>query len=110
MEPEPSQIPEYEHPWAALVLIEGRFADSGRLYAEATKRMERAGSVHAGFIRLALAVIWLNDGTLGDHLDDVRALHEALGPMVADLLVLALHAVGRSDEARRARTSPRAAT
>jgi hypothetical protein len=68
--------------------------------------MERAGSVHAGFIRLARAVIWLNDGTLGDHLDDVRALHEVFGQMAADLLVLALHAAGRSDEARRARTSP----
>jgi hypothetical protein len=38
--------------------------------------------------------------------DDVRALHEELGPMVADLLALALHAAGRTDEARRARTSP----
>ena len=91
---------------ATLGLIEGRFADSERLYAEATERMERAGSVHAGFRRLVLATIWLNDGTLGDHLDDVRAFHEALGPMVADLLVLALHAAGRSDEARQARTSP----
>ncbi|WP_067848346.1 BTAD domain-containing putative transcriptional regulator [Nocardia lijiangensis] len=92
---------------ATLVLIEGRFADAERLYTEATERMERAGSVHAtGFLRLALAAIWLNDGTLGDHLDDVRALHEALGPMGADLLTLALHAVGRGDEARRARMSP----
>ncbi len=102
----PEAIGVAEIALAALVLIEGRFADSERLYAEATKRMERAGSVHAGFIRLARAVIWLNDGTLGDHLDDVRALHEAFGPMAADLLVLALHAAGRSDEARRARPSP----
>ncbi len=102
----PEAIGVAEIALATLVLIEGRFADSERLYTEATERMERAGSVHAGFLRLALAAIWLNDGTLGDHLDDVRALHEALGPMVADLLVLALHAVGRSDEARRARTSP----
>ncbi|MEV4125779.1 BTAD domain-containing putative transcriptional regulator [Nocardia sp. NPDC049707] len=90
-----------------LVLIEGRFADAERRYAEATELMERAGSVHAaGFLRLALAAIWLNDGTLGDHLDDVRALHAALGPMVADLLTLALHAAGRSDEARWARAAP----
>jgi DNA-binding SARP family transcriptional activator/tetratricopeptide (TPR) repeat protein len=102
----PEAIGVAEIALATLVLIEGRFADSERLYAEATERMERAGSVHAGFLPLALAAIWLNDGTLGDHLDDVRALHEALGPMVADLLVLALHAVGRSDEARRAHTSP----
>ena len=102
----PEAIGVAEIALAALVLIEGRFADSERLYAEATKRMERAGSVHAGFIRLARAVIWLNDGTLGDHLDDVRALHEAFDPMAADLLVLALHAAGRSDEARRARPSP----
>ncbi|WP_329083666.1 BTAD domain-containing putative transcriptional regulator [Streptosporangium sp. NBC_01469] len=91
---------------ATLVLIEGRFADTERLYVEATARMESAGSVHTGFVRLALAAIWLNDGTLGDHLDDVRALHEALGPMVADLLALALHTAGRGDDARRARMSP----
>ncbi|HEX6450314.1 MAG TPA: BTAD domain-containing putative transcriptional regulator, partial [Trebonia sp.] len=102
----PEAIGVAEIALATLGLIEGRFADSERLYTEATKRMERAGSVHAGFLPLALAAIWLNDGTLGDHLDDVRALHEALGPMVADLLVLTLHAAGRSDEARRARTSP----
>jgi DNA-binding SARP family transcriptional activator len=92
---------------ASLVLIEGRFAEAERLYVEATERLERAGSVHAaGFLRLTLAVTWLNDGTLGDHVDDVRSLHEALGPIVADLLTLALHAAGRRDEARRARTSP----
>ncbi|MFF4616251.1 BTAD domain-containing putative transcriptional regulator [Nonomuraea jabiensis] len=102
----PEAIGAVEIALATLVLIEGRFADAERLYVEATERMERAGSVHVGFVRLALAAIWLNDGTLGDHLDDVRALHEALGPMVADVLALALHAAGRSDEARRARTSP----
>ncbi|WP_285487348.1 BTAD domain-containing putative transcriptional regulator [Amycolatopsis taiwanensis] len=101
----PEAIGVAEIALATLVLIEGRFADAERLYVEATERMERAGWVHAGFLGLALAAIWLNDGTLGDHLDDVRALHEALGPMVADLLALALHAAGRSDEARRARTS-----
>ncbi|GII63835.1 hypothetical protein Skr01_39200 [Sphaerisporangium krabiense] len=102
----PEAIGAAEIALAALVLIEGRLADAERLYGEATERMERAGSVHAGFIGLARAAIWLNDGTLGDHLDDVRALHEAFGPMVADLLALALHAAGRGDEARRARTSP----
>jgi DNA-binding SARP family transcriptional activator len=102
----PEAIGVAEITLATLELIEGRFADSERLYTDATEQMERAGSVHAGFLPLALATIRLNDGTLGDHLDDVRALHEALGPMVADLLVLALHAAGRSAEARRARTSP----
>ncbi|MDQ0383011.1 AfsR/SARP family transcriptional regulator [Amycolatopsis thermophila] len=102
----PEAIGAAEIALATLVLIEGRYADAERLYAEATERMERAGSVHVGFLQLAQATIWLNDGTLGDHLDDVRALHEALGPMAADLLALALHAAGRSDEARRARTSP----
>ncbi|WP_246366006.1 AfsR/SARP family transcriptional regulator [Nonomuraea rhodomycinica] len=102
----PEAIGAIEIALASLLLVEGRFADAERLYVEATERMERAGSVHAGFVGLARAVIRLNDGTLGDHLDDVRALHEALGPMVADLLALALHAAGRSDEARRVRTSP----
>ncbi|WP_194817264.1 BTAD domain-containing putative transcriptional regulator [Nocardia sp. XZ_19_385] len=100
----PEAIGAAEIALASLVLIEGRFAEAEHLYAEATERMGRAGSVHAtGFLRLALAVAWLNDGTLGDHLDDVRSLHEALGPMVADVLALALHAAGRGDEAR---TSP----
>ncbi|MEV5576449.1 BTAD domain-containing putative transcriptional regulator [Spirillospora sp. NPDC052269] len=102
----PEAIGVAEIALASLVLIEGRFADAGRLYAEATERLERGGWVHAGFLRLALATIRLNDGTLGDHLDDVRALHEAFGPMVADLLALALHAAGRDDEARRVRRSP----
>ncbi|WP_431924201.1 BTAD domain-containing putative transcriptional regulator [Nonomuraea jabiensis] len=102
----PEAIGAVEIVLATLVLIEGRFADAERLYVEATDRMERAGSVHVGFLGLARAAIWLNDGTLGDHLNDVRALHDALGPMVTDLLALALHAAGRTDEARRARTSP----
>ncbi len=102
----PEAIGAAEIALATLVLIEGRFADAERRYVEATERMERAGSVHAGFLGLALATIRLNDGTLGDHLDDVRTLHETLGPMVADLLVLALHAAGRGDEARRTRMSP----
>ncbi|MEU5863294.1 BTAD domain-containing putative transcriptional regulator [Nonomuraea sp. NPDC047529] len=99
----PEAISAAEIALATLDLVEGRFTDAERLYTEATAHMERAGSVHAGFRGLALAVIRLNDGTLGDHLDDVRALHEALGPMVADLLALALLAAGRGDEAR---TSP----
>ncbi len=102
----PEAIGAAEIALATLVLIEGRYADAERLYIEATERMDRAGSVHVGFLPLVQAAIWLNDGTLGDHLDDVRTLHEALGPMVADLLALALHAAGRGDEARRARTSP----
>ncbi|HEY3683697.1 MAG TPA: BTAD domain-containing putative transcriptional regulator [Streptosporangiaceae bacterium] len=92
---------------AALALIEGRFADAERLYLTADEGMRRAGSVHAtGFLQLALATIWLNDGTLGAHLDDVRALHAALGPMAADLLALALHANGLDTEAREVRASP----
>ncbi|WP_280267139.1 BTAD domain-containing putative transcriptional regulator [Nocardia wallacei] len=103
----PEAIGAAEIALATLVLIEGRFAEAERRYAEATERMGHAGSVHAaGFLRLALAATWVNAGTLGDHLDDVRALHATLGPMVADLLALALHAAGRSDEARRARTAP----
>ncbi|WP_433476768.1 BTAD domain-containing putative transcriptional regulator [Spirillospora sp. CA-142024] len=92
---------------AALALIEGRFADAEVLYIKADEGMRRAGSVHAtGFLQLALATIWLNDGTLGAHLDDVRALHAALGPMTSDLLALALHANGLDAEARELRASP----
>ncbi|RVX41094.1 transcriptional regulator [Nonomuraea polychroma] len=92
---------------ASLALIEGRFADAELLYIKADEGMRRIGSVHAtGFLQLALATIWLNDGTLGAHLDDVRALHAALGPMTSDLLALALHANGLDAEAREVRASP----
>ncbi|MFC5187484.1 BTAD domain-containing putative transcriptional regulator [Actinomadura harenae] len=92
---------------AGLALIEGRFADAELLYVQADESMRRAGSVHAaGFLQLALATIWLNDGTLGAHLDDVRALHAALGPMTSDLLALALHANGLDAEAREVSASP----
>ncbi|TYB45864.1 AAA family ATPase [Nonomuraea sp. PA05] len=91
---------------AGLALIEGRFADAEHLFAEAAEGMRRIGSVHAtGFLQLALATIRLNEGTLGAHLDDVRALHAMLGPMTCDLLALALHANGLDAEAREARAS-----
>ncbi|MEV5893670.1 BTAD domain-containing putative transcriptional regulator [Nonomuraea fuscirosea] len=91
---------------ATLALIEGRFADAERLYTEAADGMRRAGSLHAvGFLGLALAAIWVNNGTLGEHLEEVRAFHDAFGPIASDLLVLALHANGLIDEARRIRTS-----
>ncbi|WP_326822908.1 BTAD domain-containing putative transcriptional regulator [Streptosporangium sp. NBC_01756] len=91
---------------ASLALIEGRFADAELLYIKADEGMRRIGSVHTGFLQLALATIWLNEGTLGAHLDDVRALHTVLGPMVSDLLALALHANGLDAEAREVRASP----
>ncbi|MEU0480835.1 BTAD domain-containing putative transcriptional regulator [Streptosporangium sp. NPDC006013] len=91
---------------ASLALIEGRFADAELLYIKADEGMRRIGSVHTGFLQLALATIWLNEGTLGAHLDDVRALHAVLGPMVSDLLALALHANGLDAEAREVRASP----
>ncbi|MEU4332701.1 ATP-binding protein, partial [Nonomuraea dietziae] len=92
---------------ASLALIEGRFADAELLYIKADEGMRRIGSVHAtGFLQLALATIWLNEGTLGAHLNDVRALHAAFGPMVSDLLALALHANGLDAEAREVRASP----
>ncbi|MFC4114078.1 AfsR/SARP family transcriptional regulator [Nonomuraea zeae] len=91
---------------AGLALIEGRSADAELLYIKADEGMRRIGSVHTGFLQLALATIWLNEGTLGAHLDDVRALHAALGPMTSDLLALALHANGLDAEAREVRASP----
>ncbi|MFC5821271.1 BTAD domain-containing putative transcriptional regulator [Nonomuraea harbinensis] len=102
----PEAIGVAEVTLATLALIEGRFADAERLYTEAAGGMRRAGSLHApGFLGLALAATWVNDGTLAEHLDDVRALHEATGPIAADLLALALHASGLTAEARRVRAS-----
>ncbi|GAB3410110.1 BTAD domain-containing putative transcriptional regulator [Flindersiella endophytica] len=92
---------------ATMALIEGRFADAERLYLKADEGMRRAGSMHAtSFLHLALATIWLNDGTLGAHLDDVRTVHAVLAPMGTDLLALALHAGGLDAEAREVRASP----
>lgn len=102
----PEAIAVAEITLAALALIEGRFADAAHLYSKAGEGMRRTGSVHAaGFLQLALAVIWLNDGTLGAHLDDVRAVHAVLDPMTTDLLALALHANGLDTEAREVRAS-----
>ncbi|MFI7422986.1 BTAD domain-containing putative transcriptional regulator [Nonomuraea sp. NPDC049684] len=92
---------------AGLALIEGRFRDAEALYVEAGEGMRRIGSVHAaGFLQLALATVWLNEGTLGGRLEEVRALHAVLGSMTSDLLALALHANGLDDEAREVRTPP----
>lgn len=91
---------------ATRALIEGRFADAELLYTTADEGMQRAGSVHTGFHQLAMAAVWLNEGTLGTHLNDVRALHAALGPMASDLLALTLHANGLDAEAREVRASP----
>ncbi|GAA4297191.1 hypothetical protein GCM10023178_00190 [Actinomadura luteofluorescens] len=102
----PEAIAVAEITLATLALIEGRFADAAHLYNKAGEGMRRTGSVHAaGFLQLALAVIWLNDGTLGAHLDDVRAVHAVLDPMTTDLLALALHANGLDTEAREVRAS-----
>ncbi|MFF4988400.1 BTAD domain-containing putative transcriptional regulator [Streptosporangium saharense] len=101
----PEAIGVAEVTLATLTLIEGRFAEAERLYIEAADSMRRAGSLHPGFLGLALAAIWLNNGTLGDHLDEIRALHEAFGPLVSDLLVLALHTNGLTAEAHQVRTS-----
>ncbi|MFI0351970.1 BTAD domain-containing putative transcriptional regulator [Actinomadura sp. 9N407] len=91
---------------ATLTLIEGRFADAERLYTQAANGMRRAGSLHSsGFLGFALAATWMNDGTLGEHLDEVRALHEAAGPIASDLLALALHGHGLITEARQVRTA-----
>ncbi|MFC4912003.1 BTAD domain-containing putative transcriptional regulator [Actinomadura gamaensis] len=102
----PEAIAVAEITMASLALIEGRHTDAERLYLKADEGMQRIGSVHAaGFLQLALATIWLNDGTLGAHLDDVRALHAVLAPMTSDLLALALHANGLDAEAREVRAS-----
>ncbi|MGW6501394.1 BTAD domain-containing putative transcriptional regulator [Nonomuraea angiospora] len=103
----PEAIAVAEITLATLALVEGRFADAELLYIKADEGMRRAGSVHAtGILQLTLATIWLNDGTLGAHLDDVRALHASLGDMTSDLLALALHANGLDAEAREVRASP----
>jgi DNA-binding SARP family transcriptional activator len=104
----PEAIGAAEIALASLVLVEGRSAEAERLYTAAVDRMGRAGTVHAGFLHLARIAVWVNEGALGDHLDDVRALQGELGPLVADLLPLALHAAGRHEEARRAGVSRRA--
>ncbi|KQM05454.1 transcriptional regulatory protein,putative transcriptional regulator [Frankia sp. CpI1-P] len=98
--PEAEGVGEYAQ--AMLAHIAGDLDDAERRYTEASARMLRHGSIHAaGFQLLALATLRLTQGRMAEFAacaDDLLAAH---GPVVTDLLTLALARDGRLAEATR---------
>ncbi|MFD0788591.1 hypothetical protein ACFQZ8_32140, partial [Micromonospora azadirachtae] len=79
----------------------GDFAEAQRHYGEAAAEMRRQGSLHADSVDyFSGATLLLSQGRLGEHLTATRQAREMLGPMIDDLLALALIESGRADEAR----------
>ncbi|CAJ61655.1 BTAD domain-containing putative transcriptional regulator [Frankia alni] len=87
---------------AMLAHIAGDLDDAERRYTETSARMLRHGSIHAaGFQLLAVATLRLTQGRMAEfaaHADDLLAAH---GPVMIDLLTLALARDGRLAEATR---------
>ena len=90
---------------AMLAHVDGRFAESERLYAEATGLMQRGGSAHAeGFLAVAVATLRLSEGRMAEFEPVLREVAAGY-PDGADAWALALAELGRSDEARAARSA-----
>ncbi|TYB91536.1 AAA family ATPase [Micromonospora sp. WP24] len=84
-----------------LAHVAGDFALAQRYYGEAATEMRRQGSLHGESLDyFARAILLLGQGRLGEHLDATRRARETFGPIVDDLLALALIESGRADEAR----------
>ncbi|MGW5581170.1 ATP-binding protein [Micromonospora chokoriensis] len=85
----------------ALAHIAGDFVAARRHYDEVTAQMRRQGSLHAeAFHYFAVATLLISQGRFGEHLEATRRIRGSLGPIVNDLLALALIERGRVDEAR----------
>ncbi|MER7443734.1 BTAD domain-containing putative transcriptional regulator [Micromonospora avicenniae] len=86
---------------AGLAHVAGDFVAAQRYYGDAAAEMRRQGSLHGDSIDyFAGATLLLSQGRLGEHLEATRRAREMFGPMVDDLLALALIESGRADEAR----------
>ncbi|MEU5567862.1 ATP-binding protein [Micromonospora musae] len=84
-----------------LAHVAGDFAAAQRYYDEAATEMRRQGSLHGESLDyFARAILLLSRRRLGEHLDATRRARETFGPIVDDLLALALIESGRADEAR----------
>ncbi|WP_121161864.1 BTAD domain-containing putative transcriptional regulator [Micromonospora pisi] len=86
---------------AALAHIAGDFTTAQRRYDEAAEQMQQQGSLHADSLRFsATTTLLITQRRLGEYLEPTRVAREMLGPIVDDLLALALIESGRVEEAR----------
>ncbi|MFI6781293.1 ATP-binding protein [Micromonospora sp. NPDC050276] len=84
-----------------LAHVAGDFVAARRHYDEAAVQMRRQGSLHAdAFHFFSLGTLLISQGRFGEHLEATRRIRGSLGPIVDDLLALALIKSGRVDEAR----------
>ncbi|MGC4758060.1 BTAD domain-containing putative transcriptional regulator [Micromonospora trifolii] len=85
----------------ALAHIAGDFAAARRHYDQVEVQMCRQGSLHAeAFHYFSTGTLLISQGRFGEHLEATRRIRGSLGPIVDDLLALALIGSGRLDEAR----------
>ncbi|MEU8287838.1 BTAD domain-containing putative transcriptional regulator [Micromonospora sp. NPDC048905] len=85
----------------ALAHIAGDFVAARRHYDEVAVQMRRQGSLHAeAFHYFSVGTLLISQGRFGEHLEATRRIRRSLGPIVDDLLALALIESGRVDEAR----------
>ncbi|MGQ5261594.1 ATP-binding protein [Micromonospora sp. ZYX-F-536] len=85
----------------ALAHIAGDFVAARRHYDEVAEQMRRQGSLHAeAFHYFSTATLLISQRRFGEHLEPTRRVRGLLGPIVDDLLALALIESGRVDEAR----------
>ncbi|WP_121162403.1 BTAD domain-containing putative transcriptional regulator [Micromonospora pisi] len=86
---------------AALAHIAGDFTTAQRRYDEAAEQMQQQGSLHADSLRFfSTAILLTTQRRLGEYLEPIRAARGIFGPIVDDLLALALIESGRVEEAR----------
>ncbi|MEO3774773.1 BTAD domain-containing putative transcriptional regulator [Micromonospora sp. B9E7] len=85
----------------ALAHVAGDFAAARRHYDQVAVQMRRQGSLHAeAFHYFSTGTLLISQGRFGEHLEATRRIRGPLGPIVDDLLALALIGSGRLDEAR----------
>ncbi|MCG5458066.1 AAA family ATPase [Micromonospora sp. PSH03] len=85
----------------ALAHIAGDFAAARRHYDQVAVQMRRQGSLHAeAFHYFSTGTLLISQGRFAEHLEATRRIRGSLGPIVDDLLALALIGSGRLDEAR----------
>ncbi|MER8182150.1 AAA family ATPase [Kitasatospora sp. NPDC094015] len=91
-----------------MALVAGRPAEAEALYARAVAGLRARRSLHSdGFEAVYRLTLAIQAGRLHEELPLVRQAAAVYGPLVDDVLALALAAGGRPDEARAARTPGR---
>nr|WTA64591.1 AAA family ATPase [Micromonospora sp. NBC_00855] len=85
----------------ALAHVAGDFAAARRHYDQVAVQMRRQGSLHAeAFHYFSTGTLLISQGRFGEHLEATLRIRGSLGPIVDDLLALALIGSGHLDEAR----------